>query len=297
MTWNSENCCLKANGRYCTPLERWTHAATPAAWLGREMVPGSGSTDSSQDAAVDVSANPDSDSAAAVEEEEEEDEDEEEEAAASTNSDDSDGSSPADTASPQPAPEDGSLLPAAPTPTIAVDELPVPSPGPKADSTSSGASWRKATSTFYNSYPDCCSSKKANQRECLHYNGCQWQGLFAAFNKKMSRQWVESTNIAAFYASPNSQNRREWRRKWMNKRLRIRNPTTGNTLEVQVSAPPCGWVGGWAGGRAGGRAGVGGQGQSDAAAGRPAGRQCCCWCLDSLLGEGRLEIGAPFAHC
>jgi hypothetical protein len=57
--------------------------------------------------------------------------------------------------------------------------------------------------------------------------------LFAAFNKKMSRQWVESTNIVAFCASPNSQNRKEWRRKWMNKRLRIHS-STGNILEVQV---------------------------------------------------------------
>lgn len=97
-----------------------------------------------------------------------------------------------------------------------------------------GGSWKKATATWYTSYPECCHNKNVDQSECDDYSGCKYEGMFAAFDGKKSKDWVESNNIVAFYASPNSQNRKEWDKKWKNKRLRIKNPKTGKTLDVTV---------------------------------------------------------------
>jgi len=94
--------------------------------------------------------------------------------------------------------------------------------------------WNKATATWYTSYPECCHDKSVDQTECEDYSGCKWEGMFAAFDDKKPKSWVESNNIVAFYASPNSQNRKEWDKKWKNKQLVIRNPKTGKELQVTV---------------------------------------------------------------
>lgn len=97
-----------------------------------------------------------------------------------------------------------------------------------------GGTWKKATATWYTSYPECCHDKKADQSECEDYSGCKYEGMFAAFNGKKSKDWVKANNIVAFYAPPNAQNRKEWAARWKNKRLRIRYPKTGKTLDVTV---------------------------------------------------------------
>ncbi|KAL4451343.1 hypothetical protein ABPG77_009415 [Micractinium sp. CCAP 211/92] len=98
----------------------------------------------------------------------------------------------------------------------------------------SGGKWYTATATTYWSYPPCCHDASADQSECDDYSGCQWEGQFAALDGKQPKSWVEETNIASFFESPNSQNRKEWDRKWKNKTLRLRNPDTGATLDVKV---------------------------------------------------------------
>lgn len=97
-----------------------------------------------------------------------------------------------------------------------------------------GGGWQKATATWYTSYPACCHDKSANQSECDDYSGCKWEGMFAAFDKKQPKEWVEANNIVAFYEAPNDKNRKEWDKKWKNKKIRIRNPKNGKTMDVLV---------------------------------------------------------------
>ena len=99
---------------------------------------------------------------------------------------------------------------------------------------SGSGTWQKATATYYTSYPECCDDKTADQTECRDYSGCKYQGQFAAFSEKKSKSWVQKNDIVAFYQAPNSKNRKEWGSKWKNKRLRIRNPKNGKTMEVAV---------------------------------------------------------------
>jgi hypothetical protein len=95
--------------------------------------------------------------------------------------------------------------------------------------------WKKATATWYTSYPECCKPGfKGDKSECSDYSGCKYQGMFAAFNGKKSENWVKENNIVAVYQSPNSENRKMWGTKWKNKRMRIRNPATGKVMEVTV---------------------------------------------------------------
>lgn len=53
--------------------------------------------------------------------------------------------------------------------------------------------WRTANKTNYESYPD------PGSEECIEFNGCTWEGLFAACNDKMSEQWVSEHNIVAAF--------------------------------------------------------------------------------------------------
>lgn len=100
---------------------------------------------------------------------------------------------------------------------------------------SGSGSWQKATATWYTSYPACCHDKKADQGECADYSGCKYEGMFAAFgDKKQPKEWVEKNNIVAFYESPNSKNRKEWAKKWKNKKIRIRNPKNGNEMDALI---------------------------------------------------------------
>ena len=93
--------------------------------------------------------------------------------------------------------------------------------------------WKKATATWYTSYPACCKPGfKGDRSECDDYSACKYQGMFAGLPSKMPESWVKSNDIVAVFQTPNSQNRKEWDSKWKNKRLRIRNPATGKVLEV-----------------------------------------------------------------
>ena len=94
--------------------------------------------------------------------------------------------------------------------------------------------WNRATATHYTSYPECCRNKSANQSECKYYNGCKWEGAFAAFNERKPREWVESNNIVAFYQSPNDRNRKDWAKKWKLKKIMLRNPRTGKEMEATI---------------------------------------------------------------
>jgi hypothetical protein len=80
--------------------------------------------------------------------------------------------------------------------------------------------WRQANVTWYTSYPEPGSD------ECINFNGCQWEGMFAGVSGKQTEEWVRSHDIAAvherFFGDLNG--------KW----LTIRNPQTGKTMDVQV---------------------------------------------------------------
>ena len=96
--------------------------------------------------------------------------------------------------------------------------------------------WNAAVATTYTSYPACCKPgfKGPDRSECTQYNGCKYQGMFAAFADKKSEDWVRANDIVAVWQAPNSQNRKEWAAKWKNRRLRIRNPKTGKVMVVTV---------------------------------------------------------------
>jgi hypothetical protein len=53
--------------------------------------------------------------------------------------------------------------------------------------------WQRANLTTYTSYPAKGSD------ECIHYNGCFWEGRFTAFgdHQKMPPAWVAAHNIAS----------------------------------------------------------------------------------------------------
>lgn len=53
--------------------------------------------------------------------------------------------------------------------------------------------WRSANKTNYESYPD------PGSEECIEFNGCEWEGQFAACNDKMSEAWVAEHNIVAAF--------------------------------------------------------------------------------------------------
>lgn len=54
--------------------------------------------------------------------------------------------------------------------------------------------WKKADLTHYESYPD------PGSEECLKYNGCQWEGMFAALDGKQTEAWVKANNIIAVHS-------------------------------------------------------------------------------------------------
>lgn len=53
--------------------------------------------------------------------------------------------------------------------------------------------WRSANKTNYESYPD------PGSEECIEFNGCEWEGQFAACSDKMSEAWVAEHNIVAAF--------------------------------------------------------------------------------------------------
>lgn len=97
--------------------------------------------------------------------------------------------------------------------------------------------WKPATATFYHSYPACCKDSPnydpaADRSECSDFSGCKYMGMFAAFADRKSLDWVKTNNIVAFFEA--GQTDKSWASKWKNRRLRIRNPKTGKTMEVTV---------------------------------------------------------------
>ena len=59
--------------------------------------------------------------------------------------------------------------------------------------TDPGLVWKTANKTYYESYPD------PGSEECIAYNGCTWEGQFAACNGKKPEAWVEARNIASAF--------------------------------------------------------------------------------------------------
>ena len=57
----------------------------------------------------------------------------------------------------------------------------------------SSLAWRSANKTNYTSYPE------PGSQECVEFNGCMWEGLFAGCDGKQSEAWVAAHNIAAVF--------------------------------------------------------------------------------------------------
>jgi hypothetical protein len=53
--------------------------------------------------------------------------------------------------------------------------------------------WHSANKTSFTSYPD------PGSEECIKYNGCAYEGEFAACNKTESKSWVGSHNIVSVF--------------------------------------------------------------------------------------------------
>jgi hypothetical protein len=53
--------------------------------------------------------------------------------------------------------------------------------------------WKSANKTNYTSYPD------PGSEECIEFNGCTWEGLFAACDDKKSEAWVSEHDIVAAF--------------------------------------------------------------------------------------------------
>jgi hypothetical protein len=53
--------------------------------------------------------------------------------------------------------------------------------------------WRTAHKTWYESYPD------PNSEECIEYNGCFWEGQFAACEGKKEESWVAAHHIVSAF--------------------------------------------------------------------------------------------------
>jgi hypothetical protein len=53
--------------------------------------------------------------------------------------------------------------------------------------------WKSANKTNYTSYPD------PGSEECIKFNGCMWEGQFAACSGKKSEDWVAAHNIVAAF--------------------------------------------------------------------------------------------------
>lgn len=53
--------------------------------------------------------------------------------------------------------------------------------------------WRQANLTWYTSYPD------PGSEECIEFNGCTWEGQFAALPGKQPESWVKANNIIAVH--------------------------------------------------------------------------------------------------
>lgn len=121
------------------------------------------------------------------------------------------------------------------------DDKAAPAPDNTNTNRNTGGTWKPAYSTVYNSFPPCCPKSptfnaQASTWECDNNSGCEYLGQFAALGPK-DFEWVKNSNIVAFFQA--GQTAESWRRDWANKKLRLRNPATGNTMDVTV-ADTCG---------------------------------------------------------
>ena len=66
-------------------------------------------------------------------------------------------------------------------------------PNPESPCDDPGLVWRSANKTNYESYPDPGSP------ECIEFNGCTWEGQFAACDDKRPEAWVMSHDIVAAF--------------------------------------------------------------------------------------------------
>lgn len=60
-----------------------------------------------------------------------------------------------------------------------------------------GLTWKSANKTNYTSYPD------PGSEECIKFNGCAYEGQFAACDKTESKAWVSSHNIVSVFPDLN----------------------------------------------------------------------------------------------
>jgi hypothetical protein len=68
-----------------------------------------------------------------------------------------------------------------------------PDPGDVARCEDASLEWNSGRKTYYNSYPD------PGSEECIEFNGCHWEGLFAGCSGKRPEAWVAETDIVAVY--------------------------------------------------------------------------------------------------
>lgn len=69
----------------------------------------------------------------------------------------------------------------------------IPEPADLTRCEDAGLNWRSGNKTHFTSYPEPGSP------ECVEFNGCEWEGLFAGCGLKQSEEWVSQVNIAAVY--------------------------------------------------------------------------------------------------
>ena len=69
--------------------------------------------------------------------------------------------------------------------------------GGATDCNSPSLVWRSANKTSFTSYPD------PGSEECIKYNGCAYEGQFAACNKTEAKSWVSSHNIVSVFPNLN----------------------------------------------------------------------------------------------
>lgn len=62
---------------------------------------------------------------------------------------------------------------------------------------------RRVTLTTYESYPRCCTDRRANQKECRDFSGCEYKGKFKLMGDGvvMPEWWVRGRNIAAVHSA------------------------------------------------------------------------------------------------
>lgn len=63
--------------------------------------------------------------------------------------------------------------------------------------------WRRATLTWYESFP-------TSEEECEGYQGCKWEGYFAAYPTKRTKQWVAWRNIVAVHSKHYNAYKNKW---------------------------------------------------------------------------------------